>query len=183
MARSSHGFPRGRSQRRLTAWALGPGGQTADTITTGAAKFVGSAIQAQVEGLTVIRIRGRLIAHLGLVTAALDGFLGAFGIGIASFAAVTAGIASVPTPLTESDSENWLYWTPIQLIGTQIGTATLNPIGTQMATVGSVNLEVDTKAMRKFPSDLAIYAAMEFTEIGAATAGLEFDSRALVKLP
>ncbi len=179
MARSPRGFSRGQvSSRRQTAWADGPGG-TAITIrsSTGSA-FVGAAIVPLVEGLTVIRIRGQLVAYLESALAVQDGLQGAFGIGIATLAAVTAGIASVPTPITEMESENWLYWTPLSLHAKTALEANDWGVASQIL------LEVDTKAMRKFPGEMAVYAAVEFgTSIGTATANIFFDSRALVKLP
>ncbi len=48
---------------------------------------------------------------------------------------------------------------------------------------GSATVVVDTKAMRKFPAEMSIYAALEVVEIGTATLNVFFDSRALGKLP
>ncbi len=110
------------------------------------------------------------------VTSAGDGFQGAFGIGIATRAAVVAGIASLPTPITEIDDENWLYHTFISL----------HPhTGTEAEWVGSESemiIEIDSKAMRKFPDGTQIYAALEVVEIGTAAMDVFFDSRMLFKL-
>ncbi len=117
--------------------------------------------------------------HLTLATAANDGYSGAFGIGIASTAACTAGGGSVPTPITESVSDNWLYHQFFNLkAGFPFATGA-DPAGNRAA---FLNIEVDSKAMRKFPPDSSIYASLEVAEVG--TAGLEvfFDSRMLVKL-
>ena len=43
--------------------------------------------------------------------------------------------------------------------------------------------EVDSKAMRKFPSEFSLYAAIEVVEIGVAELDVFFDSRVLVFLP
>ena len=147
------------------------------TSTAGNTSFVGTAIQPAIEGLTVVRIRGRLSGFLEVAAAAGAGFQGAFGIGIATLAAVTAGIASVPTPITERDAENWLYWTPISTHG---GDATA---GSRNWQNGAFDYEVDTKAMRKFPSEMAIYAAIEMVIDGTATLSIFFDSRSLIMLP
>ena len=172
MARSSRGFSRGHSQRRKTAWGPGPGGIAVDNFAASATRLIGSFIQPVVEGMTVTRIRGQLNALLTSAATVGDGYQGAFGIGIATLAAVTAGFASVPTPVTEAESENWLYWTPFSLHASRV--ASLNE---------QFVLEVDSKAMRKFPGEMAIYAALEVTEIGAAVMDVFFDSRVLVFLP
>ena len=163
-------------RRRLTAWDDGTGGTGVTSISGPGSAFVGLSVAATADGLTVIRQRGVfrwLILNAGT---AGDGFQGAFGIGIASLAAVTAGAASVPTPLTEQSSENWLYW---RAIGIHARSATVASFGDE----SSESFEVDTKAMRKLPEDLALYAIIELVEIGVATASLFFDSRILSKLP
>ena len=163
--------------RRLTAWSDGPGGIVNTAVSASATAFLGSFITGAVEGLTIVRIRGSMLYHLTAASAANDGFVGAMGIGIASVAAITAGVGSVPTPITEQDSENWLYWTPLQV---QAMTATpgFSDEGSTWARV-----EIDTKAMRKLPTDLGIYAIIEVTEIGTSALSVQFDSRALAKLP
>jgi len=173
----SRGFSRGPTrQRRLTAWDAGPGGTAVTSISSTAATFLGSAITATVEGITAIRIRGKFWATLTSTAAAQDAFIGAFGIGIASLAAVTAGAGSVPTPLTEQGSENWLYWMPVQILAQGTGT-----LGRELGAFQS--FEVDSKAMRKLPTDLSIYAMVELAEVGTAVASFLFDSRVLAKLP
>ena len=164
-----------RGPAHRTSWGDGPGGTGVRAISASGASFVGSAIQPTVEALTCIRIRGRLSWHLKSAAANGDGFAGAFAIGIASFAAVTAGVASVPTPITDRGSENWLYWAAISVHGATSGSLTAVPGAL------SERIEVDTKAMRRFPSDMAIYAMIDLVEIGTATADLFFDSRMLVK--
>ena len=143
--------------------------------------FVGSALVPTVEGLTIARIRGYFEARLTLATAANDGFSGAFGIGIASAAAVALGVNGLPTPLTEQGAENWLYWQAFSVFGAQAYSAGGAPGMEQHGTY--FRTEIDTKAMRKFPSDLALYACAEFVEVGIATMDVWHDSRALVFLP
>ncbi len=171
-------FPQVRSQRRSTAWSEGPGGTALTTFTSSSPQFIGAFVVPVVPGLTVIRIRGRVQAFLTAVSIASSGFRGAFGIGIATIAAINGGIGSVPTPLTEQGSENWLYWRAIQVHGV---TATIADGANAMSVVDS--FDVDTKAMRKNPEEFGIYAAAEFIETGAATLSLAFDSRLLDKLP
>ena len=173
------GLSRGRpvTVARQTAWGVGPGSTAASTINATGSQLVGSAITATVEGATVIRIRGEIAMYLTLATGVNDGFQGAFGIGIASLAAVTAGIGSVPTPITEQGSESWLYWAAFSIHGPVVSSTSLESGPT------SQRFMVDTKAMRKLPTELVIYAALQSVEAGTATGQLFFDSRALVKLP
>jgi len=179
--RSFRGSPH-RSQGRQTAWGDGPGDTSRAVVASTTPQFLGQFITPVVEGLTVIRIRGELQIQLTLATTARDGMAGAVGIGIATAAAVNAGIASVPTPITEQDSENWLWWQAFSVMSAGIGTgAAQNLSGT-----GSSHFRatIDTKAMRRFDSEKAIYAAIEVgVETGTASMDVRLDSRALVKLP
>ena len=163
----------GVSTRRATAWSAGPGSSVLTSISTSSSGFLGASIQGTEQGLTMIRIRGQLNAALDVFTSVGDGYQGAVGIGIASLAAVTAGIGSVPTPLTEQDSDNWMWWHPLSVHG---------GLALASETRGHQVLEIDTKAMRKFPTDLSIYMAFEVVEIGTAVLSIFADTRALAKL-
>jgi len=187
MARS-RGFPRGRLQganRRLTSWEEGPGGTAVTTITTSSSTFLGAAVTPTQDGLTQVRLRGELLYMLTAASAGLDGFVGAFGIGLATAAAVTAGAASVPTPITEQAWDGWIYWQPIFV--TAVGAIDGSVAGDKdFPTVisGGARKEIDTKAMRKLKLEDSIYAIVELTEVGtAATLALQFDCRILLKLP
>ncbi len=168
-----------RSPRRQTAWALGPGGTAAEATSVGGSQLIGSGVAPNIEGLTMIRIRGELMSYLLLATTALDGFECAFGIGIVEEPAFAAGIASVPTPLTDEDSENWLYHRYFALKAGFAFSSGADPAGNRGA---FLRLEVDSKAMRKFDPDKRIYAALEVVEVGTATMQTSFNSRSLVKL-
>ena len=161
--------------RRLTSWEEGPGGVAATAFSSTGSLFLGSAVAPLTAGLTIVRIRGRFTIFLGLVTAAGDGFQGAMGIGIATTAAVTAGIGSIPTPISEQGDETWLYWTPISVHGAVVSS-------TALGEESKMDIVVDTKAMRKFDQGMSIYAALEMTEIGTSSGSAFFDSRALLKL-
>ncbi len=173
-----------RSQRRQTSWELGPGGAAVTTVNVSGVSFLNSVIAPNVAGLTMIRIRGEFNWALQTAAAQGDGFQGAFGIGIATTAAVTAGIASVPTPITEMGAENWLYHRIISIHAGGIIAQGVSADEDQVnSTWAAQRFEVDTKAMRKFDDEMSIYAAFEVTEIGTAEADIFFDSRSLVKLP
>jgi len=165
-----------RTARRKSSWEPGPGGTGLTQFSTSSAFFVGSFVIPLTAGLTIVRIRGLLSFYLTTITSVGNGFQGAFGIGIASAAAVNAGIASVPTPITELDNENWLYWTVLSAHGSV-------PLSTSLGEETKQSIVVDTKAMRKFDDGLAIYAAAEVVELGTAVGELFFDSRALALIP
>ena len=172
------GFRQG--PRRQTSWETGPGDNTLVTqITSAGSSFVGSAITPTIPGLTIVRLRGGAQFFLSASDSALGGFGGAFGIGIATLAAVTAGAASVPTPLTEQDWNGWIYWTPITVRQITATTADgANSSGIYM------RLEVDTKAMRKMKEEDAMYAMIQVSnETGVSVLQASFDSRVLAMLP
>jgi len=177
MARSRSGFVRGRpSTRRATAWGFGPGGTSFTAISSSASAFIGSAIVPTEEGMTIVRIRGDMVIGLTLATGAVDGFTGAVGIGVTTAVAVTGGIGSVPTPITEQDWDGWMWHQFIQVFGPVASSTDIAPA------VTSQRVSIDTKAMRKLPDEMIVYAALELVESGTATASLAFDTRMLIKL-
>ncbi len=170
-----HRFP--QSQRRRTGWEEGTGGTTLLNLTTTTPSFVGQALGIQTDGLTLVRTRGYFKIVMQLAASLGDGMTGAFGIGLASTAAVAAGIGSVPTPITEQNWEGWLYWHGFSV---EAITASESNWGNEVLDVA----EIDSKAMRKIDSDMSFYAAIEIgTETGAVTAIVHHDSRMLFKLP
>ena len=157
--RSLSGGSRGRliqGARRLTSWELGPGGTTELLTTAAGAFFVGSVTSPLVPGLTMVRLRGKFNAFLKNVSGAIgDGFSGAFGIGIATDAAVAIGITAVPTPITEQAWNGWLYWRAFYVhAATAVFSDGVNsPLMMQ-------DFEVDSKAMRKIAIEESIYAVI-----------------------
>ena len=171
------GFSQGHSQRRRTGWEEGPGGLASTGISATASGFLGAALIPLLDGLTLVRTRGLFNLVLSAAASAGDGYQGAIGIGLTTASAVAAGIASVPTPITEQDWDGWLFW---HVISAHAGDATA---GSRNWDQSNQVIPVDSKAMRKFEDGMALFAAFEVTEIGTATASLFFDSRMLFKLP
>ncbi len=167
-----------RGPRRKTSWELGPGGTATTSVSASVAGFLGSAVSlvSGVAATTVVRIRGQFDIYMTLATAANDGFQGAIGIGLATTQAVAAGIASVPTPITDAGDENWLFWHVVSVHNPQASSVAFARSSFQ-------SLIVDSKAMRKFEDGMSLYAAFELVEIPAASAEMFFDSRMLLKLP
>ena len=171
---SSRGFhrPIRSSQRRRKGWDFGPGGTGATVVNSSSAAFTGSSLSALVDGLTLARLRGRLQAYLSAGDAANSGFSGAFGIGVTTQSAVAAGITAVPTPVTEQDWDGWIYWTPIQVFAHAAADLEF----------AKVDMEIDTRAMRKLNENSSIYAVVELVEVVNAIVQIHFDSRVLVLL-
>ena len=176
MPRRSSGFS--RAPRRKKSWEAGPGQLAVQSaIAANGSSLVVSGAQATVDGLTLLRLRGTLTLTLQIITSAIDGFAGAFGIGIVTLPAFTAGEASVPTPITEQDWDGWLYWTAFSMKGNAAGIGdAANAVNAQQI------IDVDTKAMRKLRLNDVIYGAIEVAETGTAQLGWHFDSRALIAL-
>jgi len=173
--RSRH---RSQTPPRQVSWATGP--ETNSTITGVTLTLWSSGSVGQISGLTIVRTRGEAQITLTAVNQAHGGFDGAFGIGIATSAAFAAGVASLPSPITEIGWDGWLVH---QMFSVASITATIadgsNAVGC------SVRYEIDSKAMRKLKDeDRTIFGITEAAnEFGAATMSFTAIIRMLVKLP
>ncbi len=166
-----------RSQRRKPTWGLGPGGTGATQFSTTTPAFVGSGFAINIDGITLVRLRGYLRCVLRSVAALGDNLTGAFGIMVVKTPAFVAGISAVPTPITDQADDDWMFWTPVS-VGSMATTAQWGSAGWAV-----FDLVVDTKAMRKVSVGDTIYAAIEFgTEVGTTTVDVFFDSRILALL-
>ena len=174
--RSSASF-RGRSQslRRKTGWENGPGDiSTPVQITSDTAFILGAGQVFLFDGDTVVRIRGSLLLALTTITADGDGYVGAVGIGIVSAPAFAVGASAVPTPVSESEWEGWMWHQMLNVVG-QAGSSGIGP--------SFQRVEIDSKAMRKVGTEEVIYMAVELIETGTAVAEIVANTRMLVKLP
>ena len=136
------------------------------------------------DGVTIVRTRGMLALQLVSSAAISNGFQGAFGLGVATSAAVTAGIGSLPTPITEEDWDGWYYHSYFSILSG--GVIDGSAAGDQDLTnphMAALRLTVDSKAMRKLRVDETLYAAIEVTEEGTASMSASYNSRSLFKLP
>jgi len=169
-----HGGFRGQSLRRKTAWTFGPGSTAATQISAASTVGIGSGVAALVDGLTMIRIRGSVSAYLESASAAKDGFHCAIGIGVFTEEAFAAGVGSMPAPLTDVDRDLWLYhrFFDIHVAGAAVVDSFQS----------SIQFEIDSKAMRKWPESRVVGALIQVIEIGTATMQLFMDTRMLVKL-
>jgi len=174
-----------RVPRRLSDWAGGVASGTAgsvQTINSTAAVLLGTSF-AFATDVTIVRQRGEFLLFLESATAPADGLFGAFGIAVASTAAVTAGASAVPTPITEQDWNGWIYHRYFSLIASAAIAGGAAADADLVAPVtAAIRFEIDAKAMRKVTNLDSLYAAIEVTEIGTASAKLHMNTRMLVKL-
>ncbi len=153
MARRS-GFSHLSGRKRTTTWSLGTGGVTQQAIITTGKTLLGSGIVLVTEDTaTIVRTHGYFWAGVQQASAALDGFIGAFGIGLVSDQAFAAGIASIPTPFTDAEWDGWFLWGSFSLAwdfddATGVRFSMLNHI-------------VDSKAMRKVSDNETIVLVAE----------------------
>jgi len=183
---SFRSFP--RSQKRKTSWDIGPettGNGGGQSVSSTIAQLAGVGSQVVADGPTLVRTRGEIVGYLSTATAKHDGFHGAFGIAVATSAAFTAGVASVPTPLSEEDWDGWLYhrYVAVHSAGPIVDAA----VSLQSDAVHNVGaafrFEVDSKAMRKLTIGQTMYACIEMVITGTAVMRWFFNCRTLVKLP
>ena len=175
MARSSQRFP--ARSRRTTIWNQGPGQQTVDVVSSSTTLVLGLG-QTAFGGTTIIRIRGNFAATLQTAGAAGDGFHMGLGIGISTADAFSVGgVTSLPNPLDDIGWGGWMYHRILD-----VHTATSSITDGVNAVCSVVQVEVDTKAMRKMLPNETIWASLQLVEDGAASVGVFFDSRMLVKL-
>ena len=179
MARSRSGssrtFGHRTSPRRKTAWDNGPGANASLGITSSTAGIIGSGSEVLQDGVTLVRTRGYVNLVQTLGDASLSGFTGAVGLGLVGKPAFTAGVGSVPTPITEADWEGWIWH---QLFDIRV------PVAAAVGdTGGNLRFEIDAKAMRKTGLQEVLYFAIEVTETANAAMTVRAGSRMLFKLP
>ncbi len=174
--RSFQRSPRGLSTRRQTSWFRGPENAAGTQLTSSGATLLGNGATATEDGLTLVRTRGILTFMLTAATAASDGFHGAFGLAIVTTPAFQAGVASLPSPVTEIDWDGWLYH---QFFKAQAPSAfTANGTGPWV-----YQFQIDSKAMRKVADNESFILVAEVVEVGTAALAINADSRMLFKLP
>jgi len=174
------------SPRRKTGWDIGTQTGTdgsPQTLSSSSSQAGTGAVVSTADGVTVVRTRGELVVALAALAGAFEGFHGAFGIGVASVAAITAGIGSLPLPIDDETDENWIYHRYFSIVAMSAinGGVALDEDFTNPVT-SALRVEVDSKAMRKLNTGLGLYCAIQVLEIGTASLRWSFNSRMLVKL-
>ena len=185
MAISSRGSRRVPiSLRRRTAWDIGPGTTSGGQTLSSTASIIGGfGTAALSDGMTLVRTRGELVLNLITAAAANNGFVGAFGCGIATSPAFAVGSTAVPMPIDEEGWDGWLYHRYFHILSSSILAGAVSGDADAMNAMTAVlRVEVDSKAMRKLSIDETIFCALQVTEVGTATGLWQYNSRQLVKL-
>ena len=173
MARAFRGRAPSRGPRRESMWLSIP--VASDTITSGSVLMsVLNAAALELRPFTVIRTH--ITLHVNSDQIAADELqICAFGLEVVSEAAAAAGVASIPTPFTELDSDFWFLH---QIIMAEFTFAS----GVGFDADGGKTVTIDSKAMRKVNNDeqVAIVAQGDFT-VGSGFA-VTMAGRMLIKL-
>ncbi len=142
MARRTVGRAVVRAPRRPTFWE---GSVNEFTLATGVRGFTTAVSEAILENSpnpTLVRVRGEAILTINARTAAGDDAVLGLGLIPQSAAAIAAGVASMPNPVTDIGSP-WIWH---QMISMRTNIAP--PNGTDI--LGNVRIPIDNKSMRKF---------------------------------
>ena len=156
-----------RGPKRRTHWTAF--GFSAFTVTATGSTLLATATGTHIPE-TLVRVRGYFEALILSATSVGDGFFGAIGMGVATSAAITAGIGSLPTPITEEDWDGWMLHRYFGCRGGIVGDS---------GDSGWEALQLDSKAMRKIAEDESLYWAVEVIETGTATMQLVGSARVL----
>ena len=167
-----------RSTRRETAWEQGPGAGTLVSISSSSKTILGTAFEPAVPGLTIVRIRGNLQAYLKTASAGDSGFHCAVGIGIVTTDAFSIGVTAMPGPLSDIFWDGWLFHQIFDIFAASGTIADNFNLGLAVE-----RFEIDSKAMRKFRTNMTVFAMLETVEGGTATMSVRVGSRMLLKLP
>ena len=131
----------------------------AQTNVGGTLLFLGPA--------TILRCRGFVQASFDATVQVGDRMNIAFGLGVFSSDAVTAGAGSLPDPFAEPEFP-WMWWGTMRLSAEVAA-------GSQSWGTASQRLEVDTKAMRKIkPGQSLAWVSETSGPVGAPTTDVTF---------
>ena len=150
----SRSFVRGAraiSHVRQTEWGGSADISAFTTLAAGAAVLDQSLTTDDPE--TIVRTRGVIWVKSDQESAEENPF-GAMGIAIVSDQAAAAGVASVPTPITEIDSDLWMVYVPW-------ATSVWDTGGAALTAVNGFAYEFDSKAMRKISADETVVVVVE----------------------
>jgi len=167
------GFRNQRSSRQAVSWGFGPGGTGVTQVSTSSKVQLGSSLVLSTGTLktTIRRTRGLFTALLSSVTSAADGYQGAVGIAKVSEQSIGIGIGSVPSPLTNMDWDGWLWHSFVSIHANEGGDRT-----------EVFQIDIDSKAMRKFGAEESLVGVLDVVEIGTAALEVFFDTRMLFGL-
>ena len=159
-------------KKRATTW-LASADITSVSSIAAAASILSQSFAFTSEDVTVVRTRG--VLYWGTdQEAATERPFGALGMCVVGTPAATAGVASLPTPITDEDSDLWFLH---ESVGTDL--RFLDATGVGFNTFREMRF--DSKAMRKVVAGETIVVVLENAD---STGGVQFilKFRMLVKL-
>ena len=152
--------------RRATFWGRSPA-DTGVTVLAAATAVLDSSSVPITQGQTIVRTRGTISVKSDQTTAP-ENIVGAVGFAVVSDEAFTAGVASIPTPYTDSDSELWFMH---QFFTYGYEFVQIDATGVQINTDVFGNWSFDSKAMRKMESGQTLVIVVEN---GSASSGMHY---------
>jgi len=166
-------FARGRAPRREFTWFDLPPGQIALTAAGGTILYTMTAAELARRPITVVRTHLQIFLESDQLVA--DEFqLIAVGAAVVSDQAVAAGVGSIPTPVTDDDSDLWFLHQYFMNTFTFItGAGFQSPGGSQM--------EIDSKAMRKIDDGQQMVFVAELASAVSSGSILTTAGRVLIK--
>ena len=168
-------------ERRLTSWALGPGGGDDDfdvtSVSAGGDVILGQGVTPTIPNMTLVRIRGKLFFHLTSADGAGSGYTFGVGIGIVSNDAFAVGVTAVPKPIADADWPGWLWY---DFVSAKAPIGAISAANWQQ--VPQV-ITIDSKAMRKFRNNETLFVIVELAEVTSAVMEIACMTRILLKLP
>ncbi len=174
MARRSVGRTLVRTPKRPTFWEGATGAFSLTTGTVSTATVVSEATLENTPNPTLIRIHGHVFVHVTARGAAGDAIVLGLGMIPQSSAAVAAGVASMPLPVTDVSSP-WIMHRQVVL-----DSNIAPPNGTDIG--ANLHIVIDNKSMRKFDLNQALQFNVQNTVIaGTLSVSIAFAFRFLFK--
>ena len=168
-------FQRTSGQRCKVSWAGGPRG-VFQNVTAAQVTLFAVGSQANVDDLTLVRIRGELLVQISNASAVNSGFQWAFGMCVVSENAFGIGATAIPAPFTDIAWDGWM----VHLQGSNF----YDTLDLTANLADTVRVVIDSKAMRKTHATDVLCALLEtHDEIGTASLDAHLVSRTLSKLP
>ncbi len=175
MARRARTIVRSPTRREMLWLGLFPS-STQQTVAAATAVLIGSLNAAALALRPFTIVRTHLRAHWESDQTSAEEFItGAFGLIVVKETAAAAGVASLPTPATETDGEFFVYESLVESF------FPVTAVGILSGTGNGLTLDVDSKAQRKVGTDENVAIIAE-NAAGAHGAQFWVGGRMLIKL-
>ena len=141
------------------------------------AVWSGGVVLAAESEVTIVRVRGIFRCYLNVAAAVGDGFEGAIGLALVTDEAAAVGATAIPGPLSNEEWDGWMFH---HYFDVRTHTTT---IADGVNSVGSMfDINIDSKAMRKWNSEQTMVGMIQVVESGTASIVVHARTRMLLKL-